>query len=162
MYVEIHGMQKFDSIYYYFYSIFNEKGRAVKINQFSPCGETLPSEEETSEWKQSILEQYEKDLQKKPLINKRISVLDNDLINLKNNIKELLITYIKENDTFEFDSFKSTIIDTLNETAGIFLDGFLQVYINEAFSRQLIPEATLTALVDYIKNTSLDDLRSLT
>ena len=78
------------------------------------------------------------------------TVVDRELIDLKAKVKKATIDAVKKNPTIDLTTLKNQVSASLGSIAGKMTEGFVDLYVKEAFDRGYIKEQSFGALKQFI------------
>jgi hypothetical protein len=144
--------------YEYLYSVYNDDDSIILGNQTHITRTPYLSD---ADFEQSILQNFIAPTLSMQNTSFDGSDLDLKLIQLKTVIKEKLIIYIKSTENITQEGMVNYITDSLGELAGSLTSSFVELYVEEAFNRNLIENQTLEDLIVFIKNTPIELLQEI-
>ena len=164
MRVVIHTINKIASGYEYFFSVLDDADNVVRGNQIEFAGTKLPTEAQINDWKMSVIDRVQRQIEEegkpKP-VKVEATDVDARLIDIKAKVKKIAILTIKTKSNCTVDDIKTEVNIQIGSLASLMTDGFLNLYIQEAFQRGYINEPTFDALKLLIKEHTVEELENL-
>lgn len=157
MKVIIHATQKRAWGYETSYTLFDDDGQ--EYNGFLPQKTII--EKEVIDSVNAFKARQEQKLEDTPAEMTETTSADRELIDIKTKVKAIVIDEIKAKPTIKVSELESVVTAKAGVISGKLTEGLIDIYVSEAWDRNMIEQKTFEALKSFVADTSKEQIEAI-